>query len=320
MKILVTGSAGFIGSHLATKLLEQGHEVTGLDNINDYYSVKQKEYNLSKLIGQKNFTFVKADFCIQEIVEKLFAEKKFDTVAHIGAMANVRHSVKFPLDFTHVNVTGTCNLLEESVKHGVNNFVLASTGSVYGQRDVVPFNESEQTDGPLAVYAASKRAAELLGYSYQNMHKLNFTALRFFNVYGPSGRPDMMPFRVAKALLTGEKITIFDNGNIFRDWTYVDDIVQGLILAINNPAPYEIYNIGRGQPVELTEFIKMMERLVGKTANVENVPAPLSEPKITFADITKAKNKLGFSPSVNLDQGLELFWEWYKHALSQELV
>lgn len=311
MRVLVTGGAGFVGSCLAATLLKRGDQVCAVDNFNDYYSPAQKRNNVAGLLPLKNFRLVEGDFTSQETVKKIFADFQPEVIAHMGAMANVRYSVKNPQIFMDVNITGTVNLLEEAVKYKVKNFVFASTSSVYGQTTKVPFVVGDLTDSPLAPYPASKKAGELLGHAYQNMHGLNFTALRFFNVYGPNGRPDMMPFLVAQALLEDKEITLFDKGELLRDWTYIDDIVAGVIASIDKPLPYEIFNIGRGEPSSMVKFIEIMEELSGKKLRIKHAPAPASEPKITFAEITKTKEILNYNPRTSLAEGLRVFWDWY---------
>ena len=313
-KILVTGGAGFVGSSLCKKLLDRGDLVIALDNFHNYYSPEQKRKNISSFLDNKNFHLIEGDFRSKELLEDLFIKHKPDTIAHLGAMANVRYSVDHPGLFVDVNVLGTNNLLELSVKYLVENFVFASTSSIYGQRTDVPFFENDISDHPLAPYPASKKSGELFGYAYHNMHQLNFTALRFFNVYGPRGRPDMMPFIVAKSLYEGREITLFDEGKLERDWTYIDDVVNGVILALDKQLGYEIINIGRGEPSSMQKFMEIMQEHTDIQAKIINTEAPLSEPKITYADIRKAKNLLGYNPQTSLKEGLGNFLEWYKDS------
>ncbi len=312
MKILVTGGAGFIGSTLAKKLVERGDSVLLVDNFNDFYSPEAKRRNAEELLTFKNCKLAEIDFCDQEKLASVFANFKPDVVAHLGAMANVRYSVKNPRVFIDVNVHGTNNLLELSVQHEVKNFVFASTGSIYGARDIVPFKETDQSDEPLASYPATKKSAELLGHAYHNLHKLNFTSLRFFNVYGPKGRPDMMPYRVTESILSQEEIPIFGQGEMERDWTYVDDLVSGFVAALDCPQAYEIVNLGRGNPVALNDFMEIIQKVIGQKAIIKNVPTPESEVPRTFADITKAKKLFNYQPKVDLEEGLTHFWRWYQ--------
>jgi len=227
-------------------------------------------------------------------------------------MASVRYSVKHPDIYIDVNIKGTHNLLSAATQNQVSNFVFASTSSVYGQTDKVPFVETDPTDHPLAVYPASKKSCEVLGHAYHNMHGLNFTALRFFNVYGPKGRPDMMPYMVTERIHNQEEIFLFDNGQMHRDWTYVDDIVSGIVAALDTPLGYEVINLGRGEPVLMSDFIQIAEEIVGKQAIIKAVPAPASEPKITFANIDKARRLLNYNPQTSVVDGLTNFWRWYQ--------
>ena len=312
MKILVTGAAGFIGSSLTESLLERGDEVIGIDNFHDYYSPERKRANIKPLKDNSKFTFIEGDFTDADTVTKLFSEHQPERVSHIGAMANVRYSVRHPLLFVQTNVHGTALLLDAAVKHGAKHFVFASTSSVYGQRENVPFFETDSTDLPLAPYPATKKSGELLGHAYFNMHGLTFTALRFFNVYGPKGRPDMMPYIVIDNLVNDREITLFDAGKPKRDWTFIEDILSGVIAAIDNPFGFEVFNLGRGEPVQMTEFMEIMQRLVDKDARIVNTPKPASDPDITYANVDKARDMLNYNPSVSLADGLQKFWEWYQ--------
>jgi UDP-glucuronate 4-epimerase len=312
MKVLVTGAAGFIGSRLAKTLLARGDEVVGFDNMNDYYPLEHKRRHLADLTPQKGFTFVLGDLADAEPLRLLVLERKPDAIAHLAAMAAVRYSVQFPLIYAMVNVQGTVNLIDAARHLGTPRCVLASTGSTYGKDTPVPFNESACADRPLAPYPASKRAMELLAHSYHHLWKLPTTVLRFFNVYGPHGRPDMMPWQWARAISRGESITLYGAGKLKRDWTYIDDIVAGFVAALDKPLGFEIINLGCSQPVENTEFVKILEDLVGKKAVIQDVPTPLSEPLISFADISKAKKLLGYEPKVNVREGLTRFIRWMR--------
>lgn len=314
MKVLVTGGAGFVGSHVCSALLARGDQVVAIDNFNDFYSPKQKRENIVPLLNNPKFQLLEADIRERDRLMQAFADAGFDCVVHCAAMANVRYSLEHPDQFASVNVTGTSNLLEAASKHRVSRFVFASTSSVYGERQDFPFLESDRTDFPLAPYPATKKAGELLGHAFHTMCGLNFIALRFFNVYGPAGRPDMMPYRVMESIHRGEEIALFDGGEMFRDWTYVDDIVSGVIAAVDRVSGYQIINLGRGEPVSMTEFMRITEELAGKKALVRSVPAPKTEPKKTFASVKKANEILGYRPEISLRQGLEHFWEWYKKS------
>ena len=315
MKILVTGAAGFIGSHVCDSLLEAGNQVIGIDNFNDYYSPERKRKNIAALDGRKRFSFFELDFTDRDKLNELFEKEKPQRVIHLGAMANVRYSVKRPDLFIDNNITGTANLLEFASKHKIDNFVFASTSSIYGQREDVPFIETDNSDLPLAAYPASKKAGELLGHAWYNMSGMNFSSLRFFNVYGPNGRPDMMPWKVIEAIKTGKEITLFNDGEMYRDWTYIGDIVSGVIAAVERPLGYQVFNLGCGEPHSMKQFMKIYEKLAGKEIPYVAVDAPKSEPIRTFASIDKAKKLLDYNPRVSLEVGLTRFWEWYQENL-----
>ncbi|HPA19168.1 MAG TPA: NAD-dependent epimerase/dehydratase family protein [Verrucomicrobiae bacterium] len=316
MKILVTGAAGFIGSTLAGALLGRGDEVVGLDNFNDYYSPARKRANIAPLLRNPRFRLIEGDFSDPAIARDAVAWKPA-AIAHIGAMGSVRYSVKNPALFVQVNIVGTANLLEAARLAGVPHFVFASTSSVYGQTDKIPFVEGDPTDRPLAPYPASKKAGEIMGYAYHNMHGMSFTALRFFNVYGPKGRPDMMPYIVTDSLVHGKEITLFDAGAMRRDWTFVGDILEGVIAAIDKPLGYEIINLGRGEPIDMNAFVHIAEEIADKKAIIRVAPAPASEPKVTFANVDKARRLLAYNPRVSVREGLARFWEWYtKEAMA----
>ncbi len=311
-KLLVTGAAGFIGSRLSLKLLQRGDEIVGIDNLNDYYAVEHKRRNLLALEQQSCFTFAACDFCDAKAVNQLFDAHKFSAVAHIGAMASVRYSVKNPSLYSTVNVHGSVNLFEAARRQGAVHMLLASTGSVYGQSTPVPFSESAPADRPLAAYPASKRAMEIFGHSYSHIFSMPVTVLRFFNVYGPHGRPDMMPWQWTQDILAERELTLFDGGKLKRDWTYIDDIIDGFLAALDTPKGYRIFNLGCGNPVENTEFVKTLEKILGKSARIHAVPAPASEPKITYADISLARRELGYEPKVHVHEGLKRFITWLK--------
>ena len=312
MKILVTGAAGFIGSWVAETLLGRGDEVIGVDNFSDNYSPARKRRNVALLESLSRFTFKELDFRSREAVDALFEKHHPDRVVHLGALGNVRYSVVNPYVYIDTNIVGTVNILEAARRVGVQQFVFASTSSVYGRREEVPFVETDTTDRPLAPYPATKKSGELLCHAFHNMHGLNVTALRFFNVYGPKGRPDMMPYIVLKKMLHGEEITLFDGGRLSRDWTFIEDIVSGVVAALDRPMGYEIFNLGRGEPVMMTEFIQIAEALLGRRAKIKDAPAPASEPLITFANVEKAGRLLGYRPKTSLREGMARFLEWFK--------
>lgn len=309
MTTLITGGAGFIGSRLGLRLLDQGESVIILDNFDPYYDPALKRANVAAM-GEKAIV-VEGSVCDEPLVASLFEQYPIDRVAHLGALANVRYSVERGRQYADVNTSGTVTLLDAARKHQVNVFVIGSTSSVYGQTARIPFVEEDAATLPLAPYPASKRAAEMFGYSYHQLFGLNVNVVRFFNVYGPHGRPDMMPMKAIQAILRGETIQLFEGGELQRDWTYIDDIVSGVCLALDKPLGYEIFNLGFGAPITLNAFIRIYERLIGKQAVTINVPTPRSEPPITYCDNSKARTLLGFAPKVDIETGLTRTWEWY---------
>ena len=293
MKILITGAAGFIGSHLCERLLDRGDTVIALDNFNDYYDPARKRENLHQLSNHSCCILREAAICDEETVNRIFAEHRPEVVVHLAAYGAVRYSIGRAKLYTDVNIGGSVNLLEAAREIGVENFVFASTSSVYGNTKHLPFVETDPCNQPLAPYPASKRAVELMGYTYHHLHGLNFTALRFFNVYGPRGRPDMMPFIVTDSIVNRREIVLFDGGQMKRDWTYIDDIVRGVIAATDKPLGYELINLGRGEPVLMTDFVEIIEGLVGHKAILSTPPAPPSEPKITFRRYRQSASLVG---------------------------
>ena len=315
MKVLITGAAGFIGSHLCERLLDRGDTVIALDNFNDYYDLARKRENVHQLRNHPCCILREADICDAETINRIFAEHRPESVVHLAAYGAVRYSIGRAKLYTDVNIGGSINLLEAAREIGVENFVFASTSAVYGKTKHLPFVETDPCNQPLAPYPASKRATELMGYTYHHLHGLNFTALRFFNVYGPRGRPDMMPFIVTEGIVNQREIVLFDGGQMKRDWTYIDDIVSGIIAALDQPLGYQLINLGRGKPILMTDFVEIIEELAGRKAILATPPAPLSEPQITFADIDKARRLLGYNPQTSLEVGLCKFWAWYQDAV-----
>ena len=310
--ILVTGAAGFVGSRLAKRLLDLGNRVIGHDNLNDYYALEHKQRHLRDLTPDANFTFVQGDLRDPDVMKRLFAKEKPQAVAHLAAMAAARYSIKHPLLYGTVNVQGSVNVLDAAREYGNVPCVMSSTSTVYGQNTPVPFKEDAAADRPMAAYPASKRAMELFGFSYSHLYGVPVTCIRFFNVYGPHGRPDMMPWQWSKAIAAGEPITLYNGGHMKRDWTFIDDIVAGFVAALGKPMPYEILNLGCGRPIENVRFVEILEELLGKKANIVDTPAPASEPLITYADISKARQLLGYEPKVMVEEGLRRFVEWMR--------
>jgi len=335
--ILVTGAAGFIGSHVAQALLARGDVVVGLDNLNDYYDPARKRANLAEIRNSKseirNFHFIEGDIRDRALVSRLFTEHPFDAIVHLAAMAGVRVSIEDPALYYDVNLNGTLVLLDAAVgrlhpsairdckseirnpKSQIRNFIFASTSSVYGATRQIPFVETDPCNAPLAPYPASKRAAELLGYTYHHLYGLNFTALRFFTVYGPRGRPDMMAYKVADNIYFGREVPFYNNGQMHRDWTYIDDIVKGVLAAVDRPLGYEIINLGRGEPVLLADFVRLIEELTGHKANLTPASMPEADIPYTYADISKARRLLGYNPTISVQEGVARFLEWYEEAV-----
>jgi UDP-glucuronate 4-epimerase len=318
-KILLTGAAGFIGSNTASALLRRGDLVVGVDNLNDYYDPARKQANLEEVRATApdpdKFIFHRADIRDEDRMEALCAEHEFDTIIHLAAMAGVRASIEDPKLYLDVNLGGTLNLLEAAQRHGQPLFVFASTSSVYGRTKVIPFIESDRADRPLAPYPASKRAAELLGHSYFHLFGQNFTALRFFTVYGRRGRPDMMAYKVLDNIFRSTEVPLYNNGQMHRDWTYVDDIVQGLLAAADRPLGYEIINLGRGKPTLLADFVRLIEDQAGKRSNLIDMPMPAADMEYTYANIDRARELLDYTPTVTVEQGVKEFWRWYQEAV-----
>jgi UDP-glucuronate 4-epimerase len=315
--VFITGAAGFVGSRLARTLLEQGCEVVGFDNLNDYYPVECKRRNLADLElasreSGSRFSFIEGDLRDLEKITSALKGARASHIAHLAAMAAVRYSVQHPLVYGEVNVQGTLNLMDAARTVGIENCVIASTGSVYGADTPTPFKEEASAAKPLAPYPASKRAMEMFCHSYSHVYGLNISVMRFFNVYGPHGRPDMMPWQWSLAINQGREITLFNAGHMKRDWTYVDDIVDGFVRALSKVSRFEIFNLGCGSPVENIEFVKIIEQLLNKKAVIKDVPAPISEPIVTWADVSKAQAILGYQPKTKVDKGMGVFIDWLR--------
>ncbi len=313
-RILVTGAAGFIGSHCAEALLRRGDSVVILDNLNDYYSIARKHQNLAEVraaaSSPKQLEFVEGDIRNRELVTGVMSTG-FDAVIHLAAMAGVRASVDDPWLYYDVNLTGTLNLLDAARAHGKPNFVFAGTSSAYGDTKVIPFVETDACDKPLAPYPASKRAAELLGFSYHHLHGLDFTALRFFTVYGPRGRPDMMAYKVLEGIRLEREIPLYNGGQMHRDWSFVGDIVAGIVAASERRLGYEIINLGRGEPVLVSDFVRLLEERAGRKARLASQPMMDADVAYTYADISKARRLLGYDPRVSVERGVREFFDWY---------
>lgn len=318
MRVLITGAAGFIGSHVAEQMLERGDTVTAVDNFNDYYAPAQKQANAARLERFGNCRMIRADIRDSLQMSELFAQARPEVVIHLAGYAGVRNSVAQPALYMQVNLQASIDLLELSRQHDVGNFVFASTSSVYGHNSTIPFVESDPCTLPPQPYAASKRAVEQIGYTWHQHYGLNFTAVRFFTVYGPRGRPDMMPALLADSIHTGRQIRLYQ-GEFLRDWTFVEDIADGVVAAADRPLGYALLNLGRGQPESLERFIGLMEQSAGGRANLLLTPPPATEIHATWADIGAARRRLDFQPRVDIAEGVERYCQWYQdyHGASQ---
>ena len=311
MKILVTGGAGFIGSAVSRALMDCKDEVVIIDNFNDYYDPKLKEARIKIFLKGYKFKLYRGDIRDQAFLEKIFKKEKIDKVVHLAAMAGVRYSIKNPSLYADVNIMGIINLLDLSVKYKINNFIFASSSSVYGNNKKVPFSESDSVDRPISPYAATKKSSELIAHVYSHLYGLPTTALRFFTVYGPWGRPDMAYFKFTEKITNGEAIDVYNKGEMFRDFTYIDDIVDGIIRTLDRPAKYEIMNIGGNRPEKLTKFIDVLEKNIGKKAKRNFMSMQPGDVLRTIADGKKLR-KLGWKPKVKIEEGLKKFVDWYR--------
>lgn len=329
MKILVTGTAGFIGNHLALRLLERGDEVIGIDNLNDYYDVNLKKARLARILDHKNYTDIRADIADRDTIAALFKQHQPQRVVNLAAQAGVRYSIQNPHAYIDSNIVGFLNILEGCRHQQVEHLVYASSSSVYGANETMPFSVHDNVDHPLSLYAASKKANELMAHTYSNLYQLPTTGLRFFTVYGPWGRPDMALFLFTKAILAGEPIKVFNYGKHRRDFTYIDDIVEGIIRTLDNPAqpnpnwsglnpdpatskaPWRVYNIGNQNPVELLTYIETLEQALGKTAIKELLPLQPGDVPDTYANVEALVEDVGYKPNTLIAEGIDKFVEWY---------
>ncbi len=329
-RLLVTGAAGFIGYHLCRRLLEEGRSVTGLDNLNPYYSVRLKEDRLALLAARPNFRFHRLDLADRAGMERLFAEERFAVVVHLAAQAGVRYSLENPHAYVEANLAGFLNVLEGCRRSEVQHLLFASSSSVYGANTLMPFSVHHNVDHPVSLYAASKKANELMAHAYSHLYGLPCTGLRFFTVYGPWGRPDMALFLFTQAILEGRPIRVFNHGRMQRDFTYIDDIIEGVVRVMGrrptpNPAwrgdrpdpgssyaPYRIYNIGNNRPVELERFIAVLEEVLGKKAVKEYLPLQAGDVPATYADVEDLAADVGFRPATPLETGIARFVSWYR--------
>lgn len=314
MKILVTGVAGFIGNTLSLRLLERGDEIIGVDNLNDYYEVNLKIARLARLTPFKNFKFIQADIADRVAMETFFRSEKIERVVHLAAQAGVRYSLTHPHVYVESNVVGFLNILEGCRQNQIKHLIYASSSSVYGKNSKLPFSTDDRTDNPVSLYAATKKANELMAHTYSHLYNFATTGLRFFTVYGEWGRPDMSPFIFTRQILAGQPIDLFNHGNHQRDFTYIGDIVEGLVRIIDKPAKsnYQIYNIGNSQPVQLLTFVETLEKHLGKTAQKNFLPMQAGDVQDTFADVRDLARDFDYSPNTPLDLGIERFVNWYK--------
>lgn len=310
MKVLVTGAAGFIGSHLVERLLKEGFFVFGVDNFDILYDAEIKIKNLLNFVNNDNFAFSSLDIREFNALEEVFKKYDFDVVIHLAARAGVRRSIQEPEIYEDINVRGTLNILDLSKKYKIKNFIFASSSSVYGNESSVPFKEDFSADKPISPYAATKRTGELLCYTYNNLYKLPVTCLRFFTVYGPRQRPTMAIYKFVNMIKDGKTIELFGDGTSSRDYTYVSDIVDGIVLSVKKVFDYEIINLGSGNPISLTELIEIIEKVMGKKANIKKIPMQEGDVNTTFADISKAKKLLGYKPKVTIEEGIKKFVNW----------
>lgn len=321
MKYLVTGAAGFIGMYTSKRLLEMGHEVVGLDNLNSYYDPALKDYRLAQLMPYPRFRFAKLDLADRDGIAKLFEKEQFTRVIHLAAQAGVRYSIEAPFDYIDSNLVGMATILEGCRHNKVQHLVYASSSSVYGMNEKIPFSESDNVDQPVSLYAATKKANELMAHAYSKLYKMPTTGLRFFTVYGPAGRPDMAPWLFTEAILKNQPIKVFNHGKMKRDFTYIDDIVEGIVrIQAEVPAteiPYTLFNIGNNQPIELSRFIVAIEAATGQQAEKISLGMQPGDVERTYADTHRLEAAIGYKPQMQIEAGMEKFVNWYRtyHSL-----
>jgi UDP-glucuronate 4-epimerase len=312
MRILATGGAGFIGSNLIDFLLSEGHVVDCIDNFNDYYNPAIKRSNLKNILRNPCFKLYETDILNYDIIDQIIQGTKYDIVVHLAARAGVRPSISQPLLYEKVNVQGTINLLELCKKYSINKFIFASSSSVYGANTKVPFSETDSVDNPISPYAATKKSGELICHTYSKLYNISISCLRFFTVYGPRQRPDMAIHKFTKLIYAGKAIPVFGNGDSRRDYTFIDDIVQGIYAAMNKCSGYNIYNLGESQTIGLLSLIKLIEENLNKKAILDHKPKQPGDVPITFADITRAKNDIDYSPQIPVEMGIKKFVKWFQ--------
>ena len=309
--VLLTGGAGFIGFHTAKALLDAGRKVIIIDNFNSYYKPQLKKDRIAAL-PKKNLIFYHADISDIKTLQNIFRKHSFSKICHLAAQAGVRYSLENPFIYERSNILGTLNLLELCRQHKIKDFIFASSSSVYGNNKKVPFSESDNVDNPISIYAATKKSTELLAHTYHHLYGINCTALRFFTVYGPFGRPDMSYYKFTEAIMNNKPISVFNNGNMRRDFTYIGDVVPAILTALEKSYPFEIFNIGNSKPVELDYFIRVLEKELRRKAQKQLLPMQPGDLKETFADIRKAERMLNYSPKTSVEEGIKLFVDWYK--------
>jgi len=311
LNYFVTGAAGFIGFYVSKRLLEQGDRVIGLDSLNNYYDPSLKKARLAILEKYDKFSFIHSDLVNLPVVQDIFRSNKIDKVCHLAAQAGVRYSFENPFTYQKSNLEGFLNLLEVAKQAGVENFVYASSSSVYGANNKIPFDVKDRVDSPISLYAATKRANELMAHTYSYQFDLPTTGLRFFTVYGPWGRPDMAYFKFTEAIFKGREIDVYNFGDMKRDFTYIDDVIDGVISALDKSFNYEIFNLGNSEPVNLGDFIECIESITGKKAKKRYLPIQPGDVPVTYANIEHSTEKLGYSPKTSISEGLERFVEWF---------